>query len=61
LYTKILWSELEEKSRKFLEDMSILLIREKFEEVERIQVSVNRKNHLSTNAEEFLSIWRIKE
>lgn len=48
-------------SSKFLEDMNILLIKNGYYEVERILVSQKRKNHMSVNAEEYLTIWRLKE
>ena len=48
-------------SSKFLEDMNILLERNGYYEVERILVSQKRKNHMSVNAEEYLTIWRLKE
>ena len=48
-------------SSKFLEDMNILLERNGYYEVNRILVSQKRKNHMSVNAEEYLTIWRLKE
>lgn len=47
-------------SVKYLEDMCYQLKKQNYKEIKKIKVSKSRKNHMSVNAEEFLTIWKLK-
>ena len=47
-------------STKYLEDMCYQLNKHGYEEIKKIRISESRKNHMSVNAEEYLTVWKLK-